>query len=74
MYDANVDGVLINVWSKLKNVASLFLDQFMCYHYTSTDMRPHSLFPHITRKQFDEGVNFELRKKAFDDKGEPSKY
>ena len=40
----------------------------MCYHYTSTDMRPQSLLPHVTGKQFDEGVNFELRKKAFDDK------
>ena len=40
----------------------------MCYHYTSTDMRPQSLLPHVTEKQFDEGANFELRKKAFDDK------
>ena len=68
MYDANVDGVSINFWSKLKNFASAFLDSFMCYRYTSTDMRPESLLPHVTEKQFDEGVNFELRKKAFDDK------
>ena len=40
----------------------------MCYRYTSTDMRPQSLLPRVKRKQFDEGVNFELRKKAFDDK------
>ena len=42
----------------------------MCYPYTSTDVRPHtqSLLPHVTEKQFDEGVNFELRRKAFDNK------
>ena len=40
----------------------------MCYHYTSTDMRPQSLLPHVMEKQLDESVNFELRKKSFDDK------
>ena len=29
-------------------------------------MRHQSLLPHVTEKQFDEGVNFEMRKKAFE--------
>ena len=66
MYDANVDWVLINFWSKLKIIASVFLDPFMCYHYTSTYMGPQRLHLHVAEKQFDEGVNFELRKKALD--------
>ena len=68
MYDANVNGVIINFLSKLKIVASVFLDPFMCYHYTSTYMGPQRLHLHVAEKQFDEGVNFELRNKAFDDK------
>ena len=48
-------------YSKLKIVASVFLDSFMCYHYTSTDIRPQRLPAHVTEKKFDEGVNFELR-------------
>ena len=50
------------VYSKLIDiVSSVFLDSFMCYHYTSTDKRHQSLLAHVTEKQFDEGVNFELR-------------
>ena len=48
-------------YSKLKIVASVFLDSFMCYYYTSTDMKPQSLLAHVTEKKFDEGVNFEMR-------------
>ena len=59
----NVDGVLINIWSKLKKIASLFLDSFMCYHNTSTDMRPQNLPWHVIEKSFFDGVNLDWKSK-----------